>query len=261
METNSVLPNNHIERSAVQLKPIDAIYVLYDNYDLCGVLPLVSLNQPLPFDPPLICRVFFNHSDTPHEIKYLDEAPYADIFCQSNGQFCIEYNFLPLTSAREIECLEALVTKREFLSPALKRWGIFRLRLRSRGAEVYHQGANMLVDYYDGLGAAYLRRVGLSAGMTFVEVVSDYQFLRALVNRLPGSTALEDKLIQQMIHAYLPQRELPKLVVDDDKPSPEPIDTTEADAFMQKIAFGEGPSPEPIDTSDSDAYIRSFFEK
>jgi hypothetical protein len=50
--------------------------------------------------------------------------------------------------------------------------------------QVYHKGATMLVDYHNGLGAAYLRWIGVPSGMTFVEVLSDYLFLRDAVRIL-----------------------------------------------------------------------------
>jgi hypothetical protein len=179
------VPESDTQRSEVQLKPIDAIYLLDDSLEPIAVKPVLSVNQPVPFDPDDFYRVYFDPIDVPHKTDYDDDLPHADIFCQSDGQLCIEYTFIPITSAEEIECLVLAAKTREFLRPALQRWGVFRLVWGGSSIkQAYHKGANMLVYYHDVLGFATLRRVGVPAGMTFVEAMSDYLLLRDVVSRL-----------------------------------------------------------------------------
>ena len=104
METNQALPNNQDKSSEFQLKPIDAIYML-DDYDLepIAVGPVSSVHQPIPFDPDDPQRVYFDHSDTPPKTDYEDDHPHAHMFCQSDGQFSIEYHFIPIATRAEVE--------------------------------------------------------------------------------------------------------------------------------------------------------------
>jgi len=185
METNAKIPSASVHGSEAQVDILDKIYTLNDDWKLCAVRPVTSLIQPVQFVPKVMFRVYFEEYNIPDETEWDLAYPHAHIFCQNDGEPCIEYAFLPFTCAGEIEWLEMMVKTQEFLRPALQRWGLFRL---IRGgprvplSHLYHQGANMLVDYYDGVGAASLRRVGLPSGMTFAGVQSDYLFLREVVS-------------------------------------------------------------------------------
>jgi hypothetical protein len=171
------VPDSDNQRSEVQLKPIDAIYLLDDSLEPIAVKPVLSGNQPVPFDPDDLYRVYFDPPDAPRKTD--DDHPHADIFCQSDGQTCIEYNFIPTATPAEVERLELIVKTRGFQRLALKRWGGFKLIWGGPGNnEAYDVGANMLLYYDNQIAFVTLRRVGVTAGMTFVEVMSDYLFLR-----------------------------------------------------------------------------------
>jgi rRNA maturation protein Nop10 len=185
METILSLHSEPVQRSEAHQEPIDAIYTMKNYMEPCGVRPVTSMSQPVPFDPTVMYRVYFEESDTPGKAEFDVALPHANIFCQSDGERCMEYIFIPFTSGEEIEWLERIVMTGEFLRPALKRWGIFRLLWGGPSMkQVYHKGANMLVDYWNGAGAAYLRRVGVPSGMSFADVLSDYLFLRDAVRML-----------------------------------------------------------------------------
>jgi hypothetical protein len=170
------------EFPTAQLDTIDAIYMLDDYLELRGVRPVSSVNQPVPFDLDVFYRVYFDYIDTPHESD--DDLPHADIFCQSDGEFCIEYDFIPTATPAEVECLELIVKTREFQRSALKRWGGFKLIWGGPGNnEAYDVGANMLLYFDDQIAFVTLRRVGTLAGMTFVELLSDYMFLLQAASR------------------------------------------------------------------------------
>jgi hypothetical protein len=150
-----------------------------------AIKPVLSVNQPVPFDPDDIYRVHFDPINAPHKPEYDDDLPHADIFCQSDGQFCIEYAFIPTATPAEVECLELAVKTREFQRSALTRWGGFKLIWGGPGNnEAYDVGANMLLYYDNQIAFVTLRRVGVMPGMTFVKVMADYLFLRDVVSRL-----------------------------------------------------------------------------
>jgi hypothetical protein len=71
---------------------------------------------------------------------------------------------------------------------ALRRWGGFKLIWGGPGNnEAYDVGANMLLYFDDQIAFVTLRRVGVPAGVTFVELSADYLFLREAVSKSPQS--------------------------------------------------------------------------
>jgi hypothetical protein len=74
---------------------IDAIYELDDYYlESIAVEPVSSVHQPVPFDPDITYRVYFDQFDNRYKAED-DDCPHADIFMQSDKQRSIEYNFIP----------------------------------------------------------------------------------------------------------------------------------------------------------------------
>jgi hypothetical protein len=160
---------------------IDAIYLLDDYLEPIAIKQVASVNDPVPFDPDDFYRVYFEHSPTPQETDYDDDCPHADIFQQSDGPYCVEYTFRPTATPAEVERLELRVKTRKFQRSALQRWGAFKLLWGGSGSnEAYDAGANMLLYYDDELAFVTLRRVGVQAGLTFAELLADYQFLLAV---------------------------------------------------------------------------------
>ena len=157
---------------------IDAIFLLDDYLEPITVRPVVSNNDPVPFDADAWYRVYFDRSSTPQETAYDDDCPHADIFQQSDGPFCVEYSFRPTATPSEVERLELAVKTRKFHRSALARWGGFKLHCGGPGGnDTFDAGANLLLYYDDELSFVTLRRVGVQARTTFAELVSDYTFL------------------------------------------------------------------------------------
>jgi len=160
---------------------IDAIYLLDDYLEPIAVKPVASVNDPVPFDPDDFYRVYFEHSPTPQETDYDDDCPHADIFQQSDGPYCVEYTFRPTATPAEVERLELMMKTRKFQRSALQRWGGFKLLWGGPGGnEAFDVGANLLVYYDDELAFVTLRCVGVQPGLTFAELLADYQFLLAV---------------------------------------------------------------------------------
>jgi hypothetical protein len=174
--------NPEAQRPAAQREPIDAIYTLDDYLEPCGVRPVAAVNEPLPFDLDLSYRVYFDQGNTPEEPPFDVDYPSADIFIQSDGKLCVEYDFFPTATPAELERLELVVKTRRFQRSALKQWGGFKLIWGGPGNnEEYVDGANMLVYYDDELAFVSLRRVGVPSAMTFAALLEDYLFLRDVV--------------------------------------------------------------------------------
>jgi hypothetical protein len=172
------------ERSEAQLKHIEAIYTLDDYLEPCGVRPVASVNEPLQFDSDISYRVYFEQRDTPDETDSYD-LPHADIFIQSDGELCVDYDFLPTATPAEVESLELVVKTLKFQRSALKRWGGFTLHWGGPFTNgEYVAGANMLVYYDEEIAFVTLRRVGVPSGITFADLLEDFLFLRDVVNRM-----------------------------------------------------------------------------
>ena len=184
METSPVSPSQQVKRSEAQLKPIDAIYTLDDYLEPCGVRPVASVRQSLPFDPDISYRVYFEHTDTPDGTDS-DDLPHADIFIQSDGELCVDYDFLPTATLPEVESLELVMKTLKFQRSALQRWGGFTLHWGGPGSNgEYADGANMLAYYDDEIAFVTLRRVGVPSPITFAQLLDDYLFLRDVVSRM-----------------------------------------------------------------------------
>jgi hypothetical protein len=172
------------ERSEAPREPIDAIYTLDGYLEPCGVRPVASVQETLPFDPDATYRVYFEHTDPPDETDPND-LPHADIFIQSDGQLCVDYDFLPTATPAEVETLELVVKTLQFQRSALQRWGGFTLHWGGPFTNgEYVDGANMLVYYDEEIAFVTLRRVGVPSTMTFAQLLDDYLFLRDVVSRM-----------------------------------------------------------------------------
>jgi hypothetical protein len=176
--TGATAVNGAIPHNTMPPFTIDALYRLDGYLEPVAVKPVSSLNDPVPFAPDAVYRVYFDQCDTCPESALDDDLPHADIFIQSDGQLCIEYAFLPTAIPEEVENIEESVKTRAFLRAALKRWGGFTLLWGGPECdETYEQGANMLLYYDDELAFVTFRRIGVPSGTTFEEVLSDYLFL------------------------------------------------------------------------------------
>jgi hypothetical protein len=211
--------NPEAQRSEVQLEPIDAIYTLDDYLEPCGVRPVASVNEPLPFDLDVLYRVYFDQGNTPEKPPFDVDCPSADIFMQSDGKLCVEYDFFPTATPAELECLELVVKTRRFQRLALKQWGGFKLIWGGPGNnEEYADGANMLVYYDDELAFVSLRRVGVPSAMTFAALLEDYLFLRDVVSRmlrrLKGDQPMRKQKQEETISAQATDAGDTKVTVD-----------------------------------------------
>jgi hypothetical protein len=180
---------------------IDAIYLLDDLLEPIAVKPVGSVDEPVPFDSDDSYRVYFEHSNPPQETD--DDYPHADIFRQSDGLFCVEYTFRPTATPAEVERLELAVKTRKFQRSALQRWGGFKLLWGGPGGnEPFVTGANLLLYYDDELAFVTLRRVGVQVGMTFAELLADYQFLLDVPVRpkKPATTLDIEEARRELMH-------------------------------------------------------------
>jgi hypothetical protein len=242
-----------------QLKPIDAIYMLDSDYDFepLAVEPITDITEAVPFDQGYWYRVYFEQCDIPHDLASHDDCPHADIFMQRDGQFCIEYTFIPTASPAEVESLKSLVRTTGFQSSALQRWGSFKLFWgRPSGNGNYHIGTNMLVYYDDQKAFVSLRRVGVQADMTFAQVMEDYLFLRDVLNRM----------LQRLKRDQPTQRQMPEEPISAKSQETDntqvKIDIDKAREEMESLLVADDDSSlEPLDTTESDAHILSFFKK
>jgi hypothetical protein len=177
---------------------IDAIYTLDDYYlEPIAVEPVSSVHQPVPFDPAITYRVYFDQFDTRYKAED-DNCPHADIFMQSDGQRCIEYEFLSTAPPAQVKSLWLVVRAREFQRMALRRWGGFKLIWGGpENNEAYDVGANMRLYFDDQIAFVSLRWVGIPAGVTFVELGADYTFLRHVSLMLKKRSESPDKEVPQ----------------------------------------------------------------
>jgi hypothetical protein len=184
METIPALLNNQDKSSEAPREPIQALYTLDDYLELCGVRSVASVKEPLPFDPDVSYRVYFEQRDPPDETDS-DDLPHADLFIQSDGERCVEYDFRPTATPAEVESLELVVKTYRFQRSALHRWGGFKLIWGGPFTnDEYADGANMLLYYDDELAFVSLRYVGVPSSMTFAQLLDDYLFLRSVVSRM-----------------------------------------------------------------------------
>jgi hypothetical protein len=219
-EIDSAIPQ--AQRSAAQLEPLDAIYTLDDYLEPCGVRPVASVNEPLPFDLDVWYRVYFDQANTPEQPPSDVDCPSADIFTQSDGELCVEYDFFPTATPAELGCLELVVKTRRFLRSALKQWGGFKLIWGGPGNnEAYADGANMLVYYDDELAFVSLRRVGVPSAMTFAALLEDYLFLRDVVSRmlrrLKGDQPMRKQKQEETISAQATDDDNTPITIDIEK--------------------------------------------
>ena len=184
METTPSLRSEPTQRSETQPEAIDAIYTLDDYLEPCGVRPVTSVKEPLPIEQDVSYRVYFYDTNTPDDTDS-DDLPHADIFIQSDGERCVDYDFHPTATPKEVESLELVVKTLKFQRAALKRWGGFKLIWGGRFTnEESADGGNMLLYYDEELAFVTLRHVGVPSGMTFADLLADYLFLREVVNRM-----------------------------------------------------------------------------
>jgi hypothetical protein len=214
--TNEAAPVNGAIPPAIT---IDAIYLLDDYLEPIAVKHVASVNDPVPFDPDDFYRVYFEHSPTPQETDYDDDCPHADIFRQSDGPYCVEYTFRPTATPAEVERLELRMKTRKFQRSALQRWGGFKLLWGGPGGnDTFDVGANLLVYYDDELAFVTLRRVGVQPGLTFAELLADYQFLLAVpVRPQKPANALDIDKARQELMSFLevdPEEDDPDFLYD-----------------------------------------------
>jgi hypothetical protein len=149
--------------------------------------------------------VYFDHSNTPRETVFDDDVPHADIFRQSCGLYCVEYSFRPTATPQEVERFELRVKTRKFLRPALQRWGAFKLIWGGPGGnETFDEGANLLVYYDDELAFVTLRRVGVQPGLTYAQLLADYQFLIAIpvCSKKPATTPDIEEATRELMNLH-----------------------------------------------------------